>query len=69
MARKLTAEQREDNRQAQKDMAVLVGGAKLLRLTLAGMTFPPFKTMGDDLRAATDEMLAKYEAAGRKLKV
>lgn len=65
---KMTKEQAAENREAVKDMAVLIGGVKHLRLTLDGMTFPPFKGMGDELRVATDGLLAKFEVAHKRLK-
>ena len=67
MSKRMTADQRADNREAAKDLAVLIGGVKHLRLSLAGMSFPPFPTMGDDLRGDVDALLAKFEAARRKL--
>ena len=68
MKKRMTADQRIENREAQKDLAIIIGGVKHLRLTLDGMTFPPFNGMGDDLRAATDGLLAKFEAAHKRLK-
>lgn len=65
---KMTADQLMDHRGAIKDLAIIIGGAKHLRLTLEGMSFPPFREMGGELCAATDELIAKYEAAFRKLK-
>ena len=56
-----------DSKAAAKDLSVMVGGIRHLRLTMAGLEFPPFNKMGDELRGDVDKLLKKFEASHRKL--